>query len=293
MNEQLMNLLDISAVKDLLDSRSVAFVFLSLALFYVAKKAYDVVTAFDLNHELVEVDNKSVAVSFMGFLFGIGIVIWGVLGDGSNLASTYLADLLSTVLWTFLGIILLLIAGWMNDKFVLYTFNSEKELIKDKNVGTGAVQCGAYISSALIIRSSLTGEESIWIISLILTLVYFILGQIFLIIYAHFYQKATTYDLHAEIEKDNISAGVSFGMSLVAVGVFISSYIKHNDSLPGLVVWFIIGVALLLASRFIVDKILLPGSALDDEIKKDQNWGAALIEGAVAIVLALILTAAF
>ncbi len=82
-------------------------------------------------------------------------------------------------------------------------------------------------------------------------------------------------------------------MTLVAVGVFLSSYIEKNDDLLGLVIWFIIGTALLLVSRFIVDKILLPGSALDDEIKKDQNWGASLIEGAVAIILALILTAAF
>ena len=62
MNEQLIQLFDLSAASDLLDSRSVAFVFLSLILFYVAKKAYDIVTSFDLNHELVEADNKAVAV---------------------------------------------------------------------------------------------------------------------------------------------------------------------------------------------------------------------------------------
>ena len=293
MKEQWMNLLDFSAVYDLLDSRSVAFVFLSLALFYVAKKVYDAATSFDLNHELVEADNKAVATSFMGFLFGVGIVIWGVLGDGSNMGSTYLLDLLSTALWTCLGIVLLVLAGGANDKFVLSTFNSEKELVKDKNVGTGAVQCGAFISSALIVRACLTGGEADWATSLILTLIYFVLGQVFLMIYSFFYQKATSYDVHEEIEKDNIAAGVSFGMSLIAVGIIVSSYIVQNDSIPGLAVWFIIGVLLLLTSRYIVDKVLLPGSALDDEIKKDQNWGAALIEGSVAIVLAFILTAAF
>ncbi len=293
MKEQLINLLDVGPVKDLLDSRSVAFVFLSLALFYLAKKIYDAVTSFDLNHELVDVDNKAVATSFMGFLFGVGIVIYGVLGDTSNVGSTYLLDLMSTALWTCLGIVLLIFGGWANDKFVLYKFNSEKELTQDKNIGTGAVQCGAFIASALIIRACLTGGESDWVTSLVLTLIYFVLGQIFLVVYSCFYQMATSYDVHAEIEKDNVAAGVSFGMSLIAVGVFVSAYIEKNDSIPGLMVWFVIGVLLLLVSRYIVDKVLLPGSLLDSEIKEDQNWGASLIEGSVAIILAFILTAAF
>jgi len=293
MKEQLINLLDVSSARDLLDSRSVAFVFLSLILFYGAKKIYDAVTSFDLNHELVDVDNKAVATSFMGFLFGVGIIIWGVLGDTSNIGSTYVMDLMSTALWTCLGIVLLVVAGWVNDKFVLYQFNSEKELVQDQNIGTGAVQCGAFIASALMVRACLMGEESSWITSLVLTLIYFVLAQILLVIYSHFYQMATSYDVHAEIEKDNIAAGVSFGLSLVAVGVFVSSYVEQNDSLPGLIVWFFIGVLLLLVSRYVVDKILLPGRLLDSEIKEDQNWGAALIEGAVAIILAFILTAAF
>jgi hypothetical protein len=42
-----------------------------------------------------------------------------------------------------------------------------------------------------------------------------------------------------------------------------------------------------------VDKFILPGSLLDEEISRDRNWGAALIEGTAAIGLALILTTLF
>ena len=38
---------------------------------------------------------------------------------------------------------------------------------------------------------------------------------------------------------------------------------------------------------------MLPGSLLDEEISKDQNWGAAIVEGASAIGIALVLTAVF
>ena len=43
----------------------------------------------------------------------------------------------------------------------------------------------------------------------------------------------------------------------------------------------------LITGRYIADKLLLPGGLLDDEISQDRNWGAALIEGGVAIIIAL------
>jgi hypothetical protein len=42
-----------------------------------------------------------------------------------------------------------------------------------------------------------------------------------------------------------------------------------------------------------MDKLILPGDLLDEEISKDQNWGAALIEGASSLVVAIIVNAAF
>ena len=41
--------------------------------------------------------------------------------------------------------------------------------------------------------------------------------------------------------------------------------------------------------RVVVDHLVLPGDKLDIEIKRDRNWGAALIEGAVAVGIAFVL----
>jgi hypothetical protein len=49
----------------------------------------------------------------------------------------------------------------------------------------------------------------------------------------------------------------------------------------------------LLASRYIVDKLMLPGALLDEEISIDQNWGAALLEGSIAVGIALLMVPAF
>ncbi|MCD6273798.1 MAG: DUF350 domain-containing protein, partial [Deltaproteobacteria bacterium] len=62
---------------------------------------------------------------------------------------------------------------------------------------------------------------------------------------------------------------------------------------PAFFVWFVNGMVLIIISRFIVDKIILPRHRLDDEIRIDRNWGVALIEGGSAIILALLINASF
>ena len=99
--------------------------------------------------------------------------------------------------------------------------------------------------------------------------------------------------MHDEIEKDNAAVGVSFGLTLIAISILLSGYITRHDSIPGLVVWFIISVFLLVACRIMVDKLILTKASLDDEIARDRNWGVALIEGASVIGLALIIVGSF
>lgn len=282
---------------DLLDANAVVYLAASIIIFFIGKKIYDFIVPYDMNKELVEIDNKAVAVSLSGYLIGLGIILWGVLGDSAEKVimskKDLQHDLISVFIWGLVGILLLQIARVINDKLVLYKFNNFKEIITDKNVGTGAVQFGAFIASALMIRGSLIGEGQGFGESICSLLIFFFAGQIALIIYSKFYQLITRYDIHAEIEKDNIAAGVAFGLSLIAEGVLLSGYMAKHDSILGLVAWFILGTIALFIARMLVDKFILPGSLLDEEIQRDHNWGAAIIEGSTAIIFAFILNAAF
>ena len=145
-----------------------------------------------------------------------------------------------------------------------------------------------------MIKAALFGEQTeSFFVSLIVTIVYFALGQAAFVLFSKLYQKVSAVDLHEEIENDNVAAGVSFGMTLIAAGMLLSGYLMQYDSFIGLAIWFVIGAFLLIVCRYLVDKVLLPGSSLDDEISRDRNWGAALIEGSSAIGLALLLTSLF
>ncbi len=300
MKNQIYMWLDTGTALDLLDPQAAVYLLLTVLVFYVGKLVNEKCTPYDLNEQLTTVDNKAVALSFAGYIFALGIILYGVLSSDSTLVPTgdsrkdLFRDLGNTALWGGIGIALLQFARIINDKLLLYQFCNVKELVEDKNIGTGAVQCGAYIGSALMIRAVLTdGEDAGFIVALVATLVYFVIGQLAFVAFSKMYQAVSRFDLHGEIEKDNVAAGVAFGMTLIAIGVALSGYIIKYDSLVGLVVWFFISAFLLLTCRYLVDKIILPGSLLDEEVSRDHNWGAALVEGAAAIGLAMLLTAAF
>ena len=103
----------------------------------------------------------------------------------------------------------------------------------------------------------------------------------------------TRYDVFSEMSRGNVAAGLSFSLTLVAIACLIGSYLQHETSVIGLCVWFVISAWLIMICRYLIDRFILPGRRLDDEISEDKNWGASFIEGAVAVMVALILSAAY
>ncbi len=299
MSTYIEELLSIEPVFWLLKFEGAVYLIAVFIVVYSAKLIYDLFTPFSLNEQLTTEDNKAIAVSFSGYILGVMIILLSIFHSGSvveggvNSQLDLVYDILATIIWGLIGILLLNVSRVINDKILLSKFDNVKELVKDKNVGTGAVLFGSYIGSGLIVRAAIFGESSGWTEDILTTLIYFVMGQIGFLIFGWVYQVISRYDVHEEIEKDNISAGVAFGLSLVAISILLSGYIISYNSLPGFAVWFVMGLFVLMVSRYIVDKMMLPGSLLDEEISKDQNWGAALVEGTVAVGIALLMVPAF
>jgi uncharacterized membrane protein YjfL (UPF0719 family) len=303
MNEVLQDMFDLSLVLDLLDPTGAAHLLLVLLIFIAARKIFDAASPYALSEELTTKDNKAIAVSFGGYVFGVGLILYAVLThegptQPGSIEETHglvplLWDFASTLGWGLLGILLLNLSRIINNKILLSKFDNTKELVTDRNIGTGAVECGSFVGSALMIQAALSGEDSSFIVAIISTLIFFVLGQVGFILFGILLQKVTRFDLHHEIEIDNAAAGVSFGFSLVAIGILLSGYIKYSDSVLGFGLWFLVSSFVLLASRYLIDKAMLPGDLLDDEISRDQNWGAALVEGLCTVAVAFIASASF
>jgi uncharacterized membrane protein YjfL (UPF0719 family) len=294
VNEHLQVWLDTTSIVEIFKSPSILYFGLGLVLVLLAKPIKGLTTHYHLGDELTKKDNKAVAIATAGYIFGVLTIIRGVMISGGNPYATLWRDLVSVGIWTILSLTLLLASAWINRKFLLNRFDLHKELIGDRNVGSGVVLAGTYIGTALMISASISGTTGGNLgFEILDALVYFVIGQLGFILLGAIYQHTCGYDVHDEIERDNEAAGVAFGATLIALAILISGQIRRDDSLVALAVWIPISLLVLLGSRWLVDLIILPDARIHEEIARDRNWGVALIEGSAAIGIALLLDATF
>jgi len=266
------------------------FIIVFFIFFFIGKVINDLLhREYKLNFELVEKDNAALALAVVGYYFGLVLAIGGTIAGPSV---GLVEDLYDLVIYGILSIILLNISWFLCDKLILYKFRVSEELIRDHNQGTGVVSAGISVASGFIIYGAVSGEGgSIWTV-----LVFWALGQVLLILAGLVYELITPYNIHEEIEKDNVAAGVSFAGALVSIGVIIGlagegDFTAWSIDLPVYIGFAVLGLILLPIIRLFADKVLLPTVKLSDEISAQEkpNVGAAYIEAFSYIAAAFII----
>ena len=256
----------------------------SFILFWIGKLAYDLTTpSYQVKEELVEKDNAALALALVGYYFGLVLAIGGVMsGDSRGLEE----DLIDIAIYGPLTIVLLNVSRILNDRLILRKFKVRDELIRDQNKGTAVVVLGTYVATGLVINGAVSGIAVLDTTSTIISAVIFwALSQIGFVIASLIYDAITSYDVHDQIEKDNVAAGIAFGGALIALGNILrhaasGDLIAWTLSLQDFAIELALGLVLLPSVRFLSDKVLLPGRNLTDEIVNQEhpNIGAAYIE---------------
>ena len=256
------------------------FIYLAvvLVLLVVGKLVYDGLhRRFVLRIELVEKDNLAVALAVAGYYLGLVIVLGGVVSGPASFS--LVDDVIGLVIFGLLGIVLLNLSAWINDKVIFSKFDNEREIVEDRNAGMGAIEGGNYIAVGLITAGAMSGEGGV-----LPGLVFWVSGLVALIVAGLLYDKVTSYDLHDQIEKDNVAVGVAFAGVLVGFGNIIrlagaGDFVTWNESLTEFGYYTLVGLVLLPLVRFFADKVLLPGASLSDELVQERpNLGAGVIE---------------
>lgn len=290
--------------------RGLVYVGLGVVVLLLAKLVQDYLTPYRINDQISHKNNTALGLSITGYYFGVIIVFLGSLyqpisvvrDDEWKLTSDFGWDALEVFLYALGGIVVLNITRILVDRFLLYKFNTEKEIIEDQNAGSGAVEFAVYVAVGLVIAAATAGAggsaDSATDVSnvdaVVRSLAFFALGMVVLGLFAVFYQLTTSFDLHAEIERSNIAVGVALGGNLIAIGVVtfkavFGEFVSWEESLAGFITFAVIGFVLLYVVRMVVDLILLPGTKVADELAVDGNLGVAFIESGVVISAALIL----
>ncbi len=265
-----------------LDSTITGLIYLAevLVLFFIGKVVFDMLNRrkFNMHEELVKKDNLALALTLSGYYLGFIIALGGVLfGESSG----FIADVIDIFLYGIISIILLNLSIFINDKVILSRFDNVKEIIEDQNPGTGIIEAGNHIAVGMIIYGAISGWGNI-----ITAAVFWILGQAVLIIASIVYAKMLPFDVHDEIEKDNVAVGVAFAGMLIAIGNIVrvgaaGDFVSWEYNLTAFAGFVVFGLILLPILRFLTDKLLLPGENLTDELVNQEkpNIGAGAIEG--------------
>ncbi|MEM7370160.1 MAG: DUF350 domain-containing protein [Bacteroidota bacterium] len=271
---------------------NLGFLAMYVILFFFSKWLKGMLSSYTLDEQLTEYDNNAVSVSVAGYFIGVTIIFVGtILPSGNGAGNLGIGEEYLIVLGYALGGIgLLHLSRYINAKLILYKFSVDKEIVKDQNPGTGVVEAGTYIASALVIAGSIYGEGG----GPLTTLVFYTIGQLCLILFARLYTQFSPYDVHDEIEKDNTAAGLGFAGALISIGIIVMRGVSGDfhgwgQDLMSLGLDVIIVFIYLIGVRLVFDKFILRNSDLNTEIANDQNLGAGLLEMMVAICFSTIL----
>ena len=269
------------------------FIYAVIVMAYVviAKKFMDWRTKdMDDDYEIEEKSNVAVGLQRAGLYLGIALGMTGALVGGS----LGLMKDMATLAWEGAVIVVLLfIARELCDRIILKGIDNDAEAARG-NAGVGFAELGVYVSSGLVLAGAFAGEGG----GLLSALVFFVLGQLVLVILYYIYEMATPFSIRDEIRSGNAAAGLNAAGMMIALGVILKSSIAGPSmgwvqDLSAFGTSAVAGLLMLFIFRFVIDWLLLPNTDYETEIKRDQNLAAiALTEGvllSIAIIIAAVL----
>ncbi len=271
---------------EILDGVLTTIIYIAVAflLFIVGKIVYQLFhPKVKVGPELVENDNFAFAISYVGYFGGLLLAIGSaVMGESSGFL---VDDLIDIGIYGALAIVLLNLAIIINDKIILSKFSIKKEILEDRNIGTGIVEGANSLATGLIILGAIHGEGHGAGGPIVTAVLYWILGQVILFITSIVYNLITPYDIHDHIEKNNAAVGIGYAGAIIAIANLIRFALMHDFeswliTFENVLIDVGIGLIFLPIVRLLTDKILLPGQKLTDEIVNQEhpNHGAALVE---------------
>ncbi len=249
------------------------------------------------------IDNGNLAVGLRrsGLYLGIAIALSGALGGASSGFFIDLSHLL------FDGLIItgfMFSSRFINDFIMLGHINNDAECIKifkqpdgtqtTGNTAVGMVECGMYIATGFILNGAVSGTGGSFIQAITSAVLFFILGQLTLLIFGFLYELITPFNVRNEIKNNNPAAGIGLGGILIALGIILMASISGpftgwSNDLIDFGIYAVYGIIMLLIFRAVVDKLLLPTTNIATEVKEDQNVAALVVVASVMSAVAIII----
>lgn len=259
-----------------------------------AKLIQQIFSPYSIDRELTTKDNPAFGLALAGYYSAVVTVFVGAAAaqdlpvDAGSRA--VLLAMGFDLAWTLGGILALNGARWLMDRALVPSSPNSREIVEQRNSAAGALECGAYIASGLVLAGAIRQPGG----GVLSAAALFLLGECALIVAGRMYQWRAGYDLAGEIRNGNFAAGVAFGMTLIAIALLMlkaisGEFVNWSRNLLFFALDAVAGLILLLVLRWLTDLVLLPDARIPEEIARDRNLNAGLIEGTLAIGVAAII----
>jgi uncharacterized membrane protein YjfL (UPF0719 family) len=269
---------------------SLAHVVTGVLVLVVAKLLKSALSPYRTDEEMTSKDNPAFGLAVAGYYVAVAAIYIGavrpVAADEVGTVAAFRA-IVENFAWALGGIVALAFSRWLMNRFLVSGARCSDEIVANRNTAAGAVECGVYLASGLVLAGALREPGG----SLVTTVVFFLLSQFVLLLLGRLYQLWSGYGIAREICGGNLSAGVAFGLTLVALSLLMfkatsGEFIDWTTNLTFFAFDAVIGFALLMGLRWVTDLALMPDARIADEIVRDRNVNVGLLEGAVALSVA-------
>jgi uncharacterized membrane protein YjfL (UPF0719 family) len=275
---------------------ALAHVVLGILVLVAAKLLKAVLSPYRTDEELTAKDNPAFGLALSGYYLGVVAIYIGAvralpLDAGSTAAWQAIGANLG---WSLAGIVALSFSRWVMNRTLISGARCSEEIVRSHNLAAGAVECGVYLAAGLVLAGALREPGGSWLTAL----VFFLLSQVALLIFGRLYQMWAGYGISREICDGNLAAGVAFGMTLIAFSLLMlkatsGEFIDWTTNLSFFAFDAVVGFVLLMLLRWITDLALMPNARIAEEIVRDRNPNAGLLEGVVAVAVGLLILFVF
>ena len=255
--------------------------------------------------ELAEKDNFAFGLTLAGGALAVALVL-AAATDGEP-APAFLDELGAVVAYAILGLALLKVGIVVNDAIVFHRF-SVRDAIKAQNPAAGAVQAANLVAVGVLVNGAIGWADGDLLQSGLSVAVTFVLAQVVLLgatraraaIYARRHEGRRW---QAAIESGNSALATRYAGHLIGTALATSSaggMVRHVAGVTthawlAYAAWFVWAAVLslaLLALGMLVQRVILHGVDVVDEVDRQQNVGVAGIEAAVFVGIGLVIRAA-
>jgi uncharacterized membrane protein YjfL (UPF0719 family) len=267
------------------------YVLSGVALLIFAKLINQKIFNINLNEYLNVKDNVAVGVEVGGQLFGVIYIITSSMF--LPVETNFLLDL-GIVLVN--GIVIILLTSFLSLMLsrILVSKNINEQ-IKAGNVPSAIVMASTFVAISMMTTGVVRFQYKSDILPII---IFLIVGILTFIAVTSLFRYLTSYDDVKEIENGNMAAGFSYGGLIIAIGIVISNALTGDFTTYEAGLWGFLDSAIIVLLMYPVRQFLIQGlimgcgyklygGKLDDEIARDRNIGAGVIEAAIYIATAI------